>query len=95
LSEPALYRSRHRPRGSDYLLQVERGHFGTPRLCSGAGYGFFPSPNHLRILAIRLATGQLYDDRGRFANGFAKPSQTGGRGDHLFLSRPSQSTLAN
>ena len=70
-------------RGGDYLSRLSEVPSGMPRLLPRRGYGFFSSPNHLRILAIRLAIGQLYDDPRCFANGFAKPSQMGGGGDHL------------
>jgi hypothetical protein len=79
-------------RGGD-SIQVERGPFRHASPLLRRGYGFFPSPNHLRILAIRLAMGQLYDDPRRFANGFAKPCQTGGGSDHL-SQYPLQSAMA-
>jgi hypothetical protein len=81
LPESALYRSRHRPRDSELLIQVERGLFRRASPLLRRGYGFFPSPNHLRIFAIRLAIPQLYDHPGRFAKQWG--SRPGVRGTDL------------
>src|SRR5712692_8216495 len=76
---------------SDYLSRLSEVPFRHASL--RCGYGFFPSPNNLRIFAIRLAMGQLYDHPDRLANGFAKLFRAGGGGDHL-SQYPLQSEMA-
>ncbi len=68
--EPCL--SRRRP-SSSLTIEARTRPYGASVQCVGSS-GFLPSPNHWRILAIKLLMRAIIRPLWRFANRFAHPS---------------------